>query len=799
MTLNDTLKAILRHLLPVAVFTALMLVYFDPVFEGQSLAQTDVIQFNGTNHEILQYKEKGERVLWTNSSFGGMPVFSSSPSNLYYYIHRFINLIFPTSVLLTVLGFIGFYILMQCLGVNIWLSFAGAAGFVLSTFNFLSIEAGHINKVYDMMLMAPVLAGVIMVYEGKIWKGLLILLIFLGMQIFYAHVQINYYLLFMIMGLFILYLVKSIKGKTIKTFLYRSGILLAATILVFGANIVHIWSTIELGPSTTRGGSELTTNGTSHTGLDYDYAYAWSNDISETFTLLVPYFKGGASTENLGTGSNTYQAMVNNGIPRQRAAQIASQLPLYWGDQPFTGGPIYFGAIFCFLFLLGMFVIKSPLKWWALVLVALSIMLSWGKNFPMLTNLFYFHFPLYNKFRSVTMILSIAQLIFPLIGIMALQEIIFKKNELNTPLKKDLFRSAGIMLGLTLIFFLLGGSLFSFSGPQDKQLPEWLLTSLREDRISKLRSDSLRSFVFILLSAGIIWLFITDKLKTGRMILLLAVLSLIDLWTVNKRYLNNDDFHNENKMKKQVFEETGIDRQILRDTTTYYRVLNLATNTFNDGVTSYYHYSVGGYSAIKLERYQELIENQIAKNNIRVLDMLNTRYIIIPEKTGDKLQFNRGALGNCWFVDSAKVVQNADEENAALSDFDPATTALVDKRFQKMLQPIHYDSTAYIELTSYDPMKMEYESYSSVEGLAVFSDIYYQPGWYSYIDGKATPHFRTDYVLRGMMVPPGKHSIVFEFRPKSYFVGEKIGTAASSLLLIFILFDIFMVGFKRKE
>jgi len=301
------------------------------------------------------------------------------------------------------------------------------------------------------------------------------------------------------------------------------------------------------------------------------------------------------------------------------------------------------------------------------------------------------------------------------------------------------------------------------------------------------------------LSAGVVWFFITDKIKAGRMILLLSIFILIDLWTVNKRYLNNDDFHNQDRLKKQVFAETNMDKQILRDTTKYYRVLNLATNTFNDGVTSYYHYSVGGYSAIKLERYQELIENQIAKNNIRVLDMLNTRYIILPEKNGDKLQFNGGALGNCWFVKNDKVVQNADEENEALSDFNPAETALVDKRFEDMLKPIQYDSTASITLTSYNPMKMEYESNSSGEELAVFSDIYYQPGWNSYIDGKKTPHFRTDYILRGMMIPSGKHKIVFEFRPKSYFVGEKIGTVASSFVFLFLLLDIFMVGFKEKE
>ena len=800
MASNTILKDIFRHILPVAIFTVLMLVYFSPIFEGKALVQSDVIQIEGTNHETQQFKDKGEEVLWTNSSFGGMPIFTSSPKNIFYHVHRFLNAIFPVPVLLTVLGFIGFYILMQAFGISIWLSFAGAAAFVLSTFNFLSIEAGHINKVYDIMLMAPVLAGVFLVYQGKVWKGMLVLSIFLGMLIFYGHVQVNYYLLFMILGVVIMQLIKAIREKNYRSFFIRSFILLGIATLTFGANIVRIWSTVELGPSTTRGGSELTSKGKSSTGLDYDYAFDWSNDISETFTLLIPYFKGGSSTEDLGTGSNTYKSLVNNGVPRQQATNIVQRLPLYWGDQPFTAGPIYFGAVICFLFILGMIILKSPLKWWALALILLSIMLSWGKNFPLLTDFFFYHVPLYNKFRSVTMILSIAEVIFPFIGILALQELIFKKNELKTPIKNDLITAAGIMLGLTLIFFILGGSLFKFSGAQDSQLPQWLLTSLKEDRIAKFRSDSLRSFIFILLAAGLLWMFLINKIKAGRLIILLTMLILVDLWSVNKRYLTNDDFQNKNRVDRQAFTPSPADKQILQDTTKYYRVLNLNTNTFNDGITSYFHHSVGGYSAIKLERYQELIENQIAKNNIHVLNMLNTRYVIITGKDGqEKVQYNPGALGNCWFVKEAKVVANADEENEALGSFDPASTALVDQRFKDQLKPIQYDSTGVIRLTSYNPMKMDYHSRSAGEELAVFSDIYYQPGWYSSIDGKPAPHFRVDYVLRGMMIPPGDHSITFEFKPPSYFVGEKIALAFSSAVVIFILLNVFMVGFKGRD
>ena len=508
---------------------------------------------------------------------------------------------------------------------------------------------------------------------------------------------------------------------------------------------------------------------------------------------------GGSSTESLGPDSHTYKALVNNGISSQQASQIVERIPLYWGKQPFTGGPIYFGAVICFLFILGMITLKTPLKWWALALVVLSIMLSWGKNFPALTNLFYYHFPLYNKFRSVTMILSITQVIFPLVGILALHEIIFKKNELKIPVKNNLITAAGIMLGITLILFILGGSLFRFNGLQDAQLPEWLIGAIKDDRIGKLRSDALRSFIFIFIGAGLIWLFLAGKIKSGRMILLFVLLIVVDLWTVDKRYLTNADFQNKRRIEKQSFTESNADKLILRDTTRYYRVLNLATDTFNDGITSYYHNSIGGYSAIKMGRYQELIENQISKNNIQVLNMLNTRYVIFSDKSGPKVQFNPGALGNCWFVKGAKVVANADEENEALKTFNPADTALVDQRFADLLKPVNFDSAATIQLTSYNPMKMEYHSDASGEQLAVFSDIYYQPGWNSYIDGVRAPHFRVDYVLRGMMVPAGKHKIEFEFRPKSYMVGEKIGLASSGVILIILLLDIFMIVYKGKE
>jgi hypothetical protein len=801
MSVANSLKEMMKHLVPVAVFTGLMFIYFYPVLENKSLVQTDVVQIKGTNHEAQLYKEKGERILWTNSSFSGMPIFTGSPANIFYYLHLLLKFIFPVPVLLTLIGFTGFYILLQSFGVSIWLSFAGAAGYVLSSFNFLSIEAGHVNKVFDIMLMAPVLAGVFLVYCGKIWKGILVTIIFLGLQVFYGHVQINYYLMFMILGIFIVELVNAVKQKSLKPLITRSIILLFVAVLVVATNIVQLWSTMELASSTTRGGSELTAKGKASSGLDYDYAFAWSSGISESFTLLVPYFKGGSSHEDLGMNSETYKTLINNGVPKPQASRFISGLPLYWGAQPFTGGPIYFGAIICFLFLLGMLIIKSPLKWWALALVILSVILSWGKNFPALTNLLYDHFPLYNKFRSVTMILSIAQLIFPFIGILAVHQLITNKKEMKNQLINSLITSAGITLGLTLIFFVMGGGLFRFVSPSDAslQFPDWLNEALRADRISKMKTDSLRSFVFIGIAAGATWMFLKDKLGEGRYILVLSAFIIIDLWMVDKRYLNSDDFKDEKRMEKDAFSMTPADKEVLQDKTPYYRVLNLSRDTFNDGITSYYHKSAGGYSAIKMGRYQELIENQISKNNMKVFDMLNIRYFILPEKSGLRVQPNPAALGNCWFVKEAKVVDNADQENEALGTFDPNSTAIVDKRFAGNLKPAGFDSAGVISLSYYHPMKMEYKSKANGDQLAVFSEIYYQPGWKSYIDGRETSHFRVNYVLRGMMIPSGEHTIVFEFRPKSYFTGEKIGVAASAALAIILLINIYFISMKKKD
>ena len=795
-------KTFLYDLLPILVFIILSSIYFYPEFQGKGLELTDVIQSKGANHEAEIYREKGDQVLWTNSSFGGMPVFISSSKNVFHWIHRTLNLLLPQTILLTSLGFIGFYILLLSFGIKRWLAFIGGFAYSMSTYNFLSLEAGHINKIYDMMLMAPVLAGVFLVYRDKIWKGAMVTSIFLGMQIYYGHIQINYYLLIMILGVFILELIKAIKGKELILFVKKSLILGAIAMLSILSNIVFLWSTRDLAPSTTRGGSELTEENNNQDGLDYDYAFAWSNGISESFTLFIPYFMGGGSREQLDTRSNTYMSLIDNGVGRVQANNFIKNIPLYWGDQPFTSGPIYFGAIIVFLFVLGLFIIKSPIKWWILSLAVLSIMLSWGKNFPVLSNLFFYHIPLYDKFRSVTMILSIAELLFPFMAILALNEVLNPIQVKSAELIKKLIWATSIIGGLSLIFFLMGGSLFNFQGPNDAsmRLPEWLLTAIEQDRMSKLRMDAFRAFALVTLTGTAIWLYLKGKIKMDYALWSIALLIIFDLWTINKRYINGDDFKDMERIERQSFVPTSADQQILADDDPYFRVYNLTTNTFNEGITSYFHQSLGGYSAIKLQRYQDIIEKHISMGNMKVINMLNTKYLITSDNNNNIIaRMNPSALGNCWFVKDYKIVSGPDEEIAELNNINPAVTALVDQKFEINHVGTNIDSTGIISLTSYHPMKLEYTSKSKSEQLAVFSDIYYQPGWESYIDGKKVDHFRVNYILRGLIIPAGDHSIQFEFEPRSYMVGEMIGLSASMAIILIIFLNIFIISFRKEN
>ena len=800
------LKKYLPHLLAGLTFLILMLVYFSPYMAGKSLAPRDLMEAAGALNEVNKYAEKGESIEWTNTSFSGMPMWVSSDLNIFRVVHKVLNNLLPLPILLMSLAFIGFYTLLSVFKVKPWLAFVGAMAYALSSFNMISILAGHANKVFDMVYMAPLLAGIFLVYKGKYLKGSILTVFTLGMEIYYNHIQINYYLLIMILAVAIVELVKAIKKDQFKSFMKASVVLIGAALIAISANIVSLWSLAEYAESSTRGGSELTTKKNEGGGLDKDYAFSWSLGKMETATLFIPYFYGGGSSEDLGEKSNSYNVLIKNGVPKQQAKGYVQHLPSYWGTQPFTVGPVYVGGIIFYLFVLGLFLLRGGIKWWALGLTILSVVLAWGKNFEIVSDFFFYYVPLYNKFRSVTMILVIAQLTIPFLGTLVLSKIIsgkFKKEDL----KKGLLNSLYICGGFALAMFLLGTTFFDFKGAQDANggMPSWLVNALVEDRQHLFKMDALRSLSFVLLSAGFIWAYATDKLKLKWLYLSFAVMIVVDMWPVNKRYLNDSSFVEKTQIKKQNFPISKAEKQLLKSDTSTYRVLSfLHGNPFNESKTSYYHKSIGGYSAIKLGRYQELIEAYISKNHMPVLNMLNTKYFFVPNKEGGEpaIQENPNAMGNAWFVNQVQIVPNADAELAALSNLRPNELAYVDERFSEAIQAnsgLEFSGEGILELKSYHPEKMVYYSSSNSKQFAVFSEIYYQPGWNAYVDGVFAPHVRTDYVLRGMLLPAGKHEIIFKFEPNSYKIGEKIGLTASIITVILALASIFFFLKNRKE
>ncbi len=792
---HPSFKALIPWVAAIVIFMVISLVYFSPVLEGKRLSQDDIIRHKGVSKEIADFREKsGKEPLWTNAMFGGMPSFQTStlyPGNLTRFADKILTLSLPHPANLVFLYALGFFILLMVLRINPWLAVAGSLGFAFSSYFFIILEAGHNSKAHAIGYMAPVIAAVILTYRGKYLAGGILTCLFLALQISANHLQITYYLMMIILLLATGILVQSIRDKTIPSFLKASGILVIAAIISIGPNVSNLWTTYEYSQYSIRGKSELTSNQENKTsGLDKDYATAWSYGISESLTLLIPNFKGGSSNSELSKNSEMYRVLQDNNVPN--ADQIIKGLPTYWGPQPFTSGPVYIGAVLVFLFILGLILVKGTMKWVLLAATLLSLFLSWGHHFAALTDFFLHNIPMYNKFRAVSMTLVIAELTIPLLGILVLDGLI--RGETDTRKAWQALKIAFIVSGgLSLFFALFPGWFFDFTSAEDAQLktsgyPDWFINTLVIDRQHMLRNDAFRSFAFILLAGILLWGLIRSKLRPTYVILGIGLLVLVDLWAVNRRYINNDNFVRKSQMQ-YPYSPSQADEFILKDKDPNFRVLNVTVNTFNDASTSYYHKSIGGYHGAKLRRYQELIENQISKNNQAVLNMLNTKYFILKGGDGQPVaQPNMQALGNAWFVKATQLVANADSEMVALGNFDPARTAIIDKRFENHLKAFSgdFDSTAVINLKSYQPNHLVYESDASVTGLAVFSEIYYEKGWEATIDGKPAPHFRCNYVLRAMVIPAGKHTIEFRFHPKSYFTGEKISLASSLLLVLLV-------------
>ncbi|MBN3034346.1 MAG: YfhO family protein [Bacteroidales bacterium] len=790
--MNTTLiRSGLPHAVALVIFILITFIYLNPLFEGKRLRQDDIMRHKGMSREIVEFRDRtGGEPLWTNSMFSGMPAYQISvkyKGNLIRFLDDVIRLGLPHPAGLVFLYMLGFYFLMLTLRMNPWLSMVGAVAFGFSSYFFIILEAGHNSKAHSIGYMAPVLAGIIMTYRGRYLAGALITGLALALQVYAGHPQITYYLLLLVIILALFEFFIHLRQKTLAEFAKATGLLVLASVLAVMTHITSLWATWEYGKYTIRGKTELTSEEENRTsGLDKDYATQWSYGVGETFTLMVPNVRGGSSNGSMSESSHTFREMVKNQIPENQARQYIQRMPTYWGPQPFTSGPVYVGAIMVFLFITGLILVKGKLKWWLLTGTILSITLAWGRNFMPLTDLFLDYVPGYNKFRAVSMTLVIAEVSIPLLAMLALARIF--DEQMVRPLKIHAIKwGLGVAGGLAFLFALLPGAFFDFSSPQDAGvLPDWLIPALEEDRKNMLQSDAFRSLLLILASLAVILAFLYGKIRKVPAIALIGILILVDLWPVNKRYLNNENFVNPSVMEKP-FPKTQADEIILKDKDPYFRVMNLTVDPFADASTSWFHNSIGGYHGAKLRRYQELYDHQIRENNMDVLNMLNTKYII-RQGNDNKPEVlpNTRALGNAWFVSDILWVNNADEELNALSDFDPAVTAVIDRRFQAVLNGFtpSFDSTAMIGLIQYEPNHLIFQSNTSRDQLAVFSDIYYDKGWNAYVDEQLTPHFRLNYVLRGMIIPSGKHKVEFRFEPRVFRVGEKISLASSLLLLL---------------
>lgn len=807
-------KDLLPHTIAVAIFCLATVLFFAPVFfEGKTLPQHDITQWEGGAKELIDYRERtGEEGLWTNSMFSGMPGYLVDvrfSGDLIKYVHRAYGLFLTYPMMTIFISCLSFYILLLAMGVRSWLAIAGGLAYGFTAFSIIGLMAGHNSKISAVSTMPLVLAGIHLAFKGnRIW-GFVVTSIGLAIHLRPNHLQITYYLLLIVIAYGVMQLVTAIKEKTLPEFAKTGALLVVAAMLAVGANFGSLLTTIEYSKYSIRGKSELTPLGGEEvkTGLDTDYAFQYSNGIFEPLFLFIPNFYGGSAREDLGKNSNLEEALRKNGANRQQIKQQVSAAPAYWGDQPLTA-PYYAGAIVVFLFVLGMVFLENKYRYWLGGLVLFALVLSWGSNFSL--NYFIFDYlPGYNKFRSVTFAIIIVVLAMILGGFMGLEKLL--SSDFNKLTQKKFLIAIGGVAGFALLCVLFAG-MGSYRGAIDEQLasyPDWYLNALRADRASLLRGDALRSLIFILLFVGVVWALIKEKLSKPIAYGLLILFVFVDMFGVAKRFINSDTF--VRKSRQSEFNLTEADKKILQDKDPNYRVMNLL-NPFNDAKTSYHHKSVGGYHGAKLGRYQELIERCIAPEQsqiisalqggsfsfgeIGVLDMLNTRYFMAGTSANAVLP-NPTANGNAWFVKNVIEVESADEEINEVGKINTDSTAILDVSKFEVSDQVSSDE-GKITLEEYKPNYLKYTSTNTGYGLAVFSEIYYPEGWIATIDGEKANILRANYVLRALEIPEGNHVIEFRFAPSSYSIGNTV-TLISSVLLILMLFGAVGYTFKKKE
>ncbi|MCQ2350533.1 MAG: hypothetical protein MJ003_01000 [Paludibacteraceae bacterium] len=847
----------LPHIIALVVFLVLTFSYLYPALQGKTIFGSDTQSYVGMSHEAVEFnKTHDEQTLWTGSMFGGMPTYQismSEPASLVKYIDTCLRVL-PGPTYRVFLYLVGFYILLVLFGVNPYLSIGGAVAFAFGSYNLIIIVAGHNTKAVAIAYMAPIIASIYYAFKDRTWRnrilGTLLLALFLGLGLYANHVQIIYYTLFIVICFGVSELVFAIKEKTLPEFAKTLALLIAGAVLSVGLNATRILTTQEYVKATMRGDSNgLTSKGAEAHGLDKDYITAWSYGIDESFTLLIPDFKGGSSAGKLTQDSKTAEVIgelsglsksateltdtqkerIDNAMQRNpdsfRPRNLAEfmytfNLPLYWGTQPFTAGPVYVGAIICMLFVLGLIIVPARHKWWLLAATLLGLLLSWGRNFMPLTDFFIDYVPMYNKFRTVSMTLTITCLAMCILAMLALKEFMNPESDKNRKMRA-LYIASGITGGICLLFAIIPSIAGDFVSEQDAMFTgsySFLKDTLPEDRMSLLRSDALRSFIFIALAFATLFVYGKGKLKDMTAIVVMFVLFAADMVPVAHRYLNSSNFV-ESKDTETPFSPSFADRYILTDKTLSYRVLDMTVDIFNSSKPAYFHKDVGGYSAVKLRRYQELIDLQLApelqrlSENLRkvtseeelnnvfagtpILNMMNTKYIIISGASLPLL--NKYAYGNAWLVDSVRIVATPDEEIDLLDNVDLRSTLVVDKALEDNVKASAFDTQgADIQLISYKPNCLEYSFSSEKPQLAVFSEVFYYTGWNAYINNKEVPFFRADYLLRAMNLEAGNYTITFRFEPSSYRNG-KIIAIISSILLTLAFCGIIFVSQKKKK
>lgn len=808
------------HFIVAGIFLLLVFFYFTPIFQGKGLVQHDVIQAEASQKELFEYKAKdGKTPLWTNSMFGGMPtyqIWNGHESNLISYVGRFLKTVFPPPMDIILLCLFGAYLLFSVLKIRPWLAVLGAVALTFSSYNFIYIEAGHLTKMYAIAYLAPIIAFVILTFRGNRTWAPLLLTLFLALEIRANHLQMTYYL-FIVLVLYVLFeLYHAIKSKQIKDFGIAVGLQTGAVVLAVLINATVLFPTYEYSKLTTRGQANLpkTEESSESYGLDRSYAYDWSQGVGETITFLIPNAYGGKSQGVLDEKSEVVQFFVKHGYPQYQAVQIAQNLPAYWGEKPLTSGPWYFGAAVFALFILGLLIVPGRLKWWLASATALILLLSFGRHFPLISDLFFDYVPMYNKFRAVESTLVIASILIPILAVLAVDELFKLAPDYKDVEKKILYTFGGVAV-FCLLIGVMPDLFLSFRGSNhqaftqslgqqmgNEAIGQELGAALIKDRKSLASKDAYRSFFIVVLAFGILWSYMKGKTSPTVFLVLLTVLVTVDLWTVDKRYLNDDTFVDKRQIRQRV-KPTEVDELIMRDKSLSYRILDLTSNPFSDASPSLFHKNLGGYHAAKLMRFQEIIEHQFnGALNEDVLDMFNTKYIISlnSQNNAETVNNRSSAAGNAWYVDRVTFVKDNKEEMRSLDSFDPTKEAFVHQEFKDKIDEnkISRPSQAEIELVSYHPDTLRYESSADDMGFVVFSEMYYDKGWKAFIDGEEVPIIRADYALRALQVPEGDHKIEFVFAPKSMKVSMLLSLVSSVLLVGLLIFYVVFRFWRSK-